>query len=353
MNFKKEILYKYGPDFLHASRLYKLFRPEYSGIGHILMLHRVLPKDKHSSLEANRMMEISPDFLRLSIEFYINKGYDIISIEEVFDRINNNNSAKRFVCYTFDDGYKDTLEYAFPIFKEFDIPLTLYLTTGMPDGSLVLWWQILDNLLSSLEQIELKYNNKKVEFTLTSKSEKEHAFYKISEIIHGFQDIHHQSGIKELFSPYVDDLNEITRYNSLSWDDISKLLEYEKFTLGAHSVNHYSYKQLDDERVIDETKSSIDRIFDRTGVKPSHFAYPYGSRNFTGERESELISPLNLKTSVTSRQGSIYLEHRDYLMMLPRFHVFEYKSGHTDLFELFDSGAITALANKFQKFTTL
>ena len=39
---------------------------------------------------------------------------------------------RRFVCLTFDDGYRDNLRYALPILKKYDAPFTIYIPTSFP-----------------------------------------------------------------------------------------------------------------------------------------------------------------------------------------------------------------------------
>ena len=44
-------------------------------------------------------------------------GFEIVSLDEAHFRLIEGDYGKPFVCFTFDDGYRDNLEYAYPIFK--------------------------------------------------------------------------------------------------------------------------------------------------------------------------------------------------------------------------------------------
>jgi peptidoglycan/xylan/chitin deacetylase (PgdA/CDA1 family) len=46
----------------------------------------------------------------------------------------------RYVCVTFDDGYRDNLEHAAPVLDELDIPATIFLPSGIIDGSGTYHW---------------------------------------------------------------------------------------------------------------------------------------------------------------------------------------------------------------------
>src|SRR5580700_3619422 len=46
----------------------------------------------------------------------------------------------RYALITFDDGYKDNYEVAFPILKAESVPATFFITTGFVDLPRVPWW---------------------------------------------------------------------------------------------------------------------------------------------------------------------------------------------------------------------
>ncbi|MBN1250740.1 MAG: polysaccharide deacetylase family protein, partial [Bacteroidales bacterium] len=106
----------------------------YGGFGHILMFHRVLPFSNKNRIWSNSYLEVTPEFLENTILYFKNKNYQFISLDELDYFIENKIfPKKKFVIYTFDDGFKDNLIYAYPIFKKYNIPLTIYVTTSFPD----------------------------------------------------------------------------------------------------------------------------------------------------------------------------------------------------------------------------
>jgi peptidoglycan/xylan/chitin deacetylase (PgdA/CDA1 family) len=47
---------------------------------------------------------------------------------------------RRYVCVTFDDGYRDNLEAAAPVLRELGIPATIFVVTAVIDGSATFSW---------------------------------------------------------------------------------------------------------------------------------------------------------------------------------------------------------------------
>lgn len=106
-------------------------------LGRILMLHRVVEQRSEGE---NRELEITPEFLRRTIETYHQQGYQFVSIDEAFDIISKGHTKHPFVCLTFDDGYQDNYDIAYPILKQMEVPFAIYVTTGFIDNRIPIRW---------------------------------------------------------------------------------------------------------------------------------------------------------------------------------------------------------------------
>ena len=125
--------------YLHR-KLHNLTHPV---LGRILMLHRVVEQRSDGD---NRELEITPEFLRRTIETYRQQSHRFVSIDEACDIISKGRTNHPFVCLTFDDGYQDNYDIAYPILKQNEVPFAIYVTTGFIDNRLPMWWYKGDNL---------------------------------------------------------------------------------------------------------------------------------------------------------------------------------------------------------------
>ena len=116
-----------------AIKLSHLFHPIK---GEIWCLHRVVKQ--RSIYPSNRELEITPDYLEELIKEYKAAGYAFVSIDELL--LSKSILPQKRVNVSFDDGFRDVYTNAFPIFKEHQIPFTIYLTTGFPEGKADIWW---------------------------------------------------------------------------------------------------------------------------------------------------------------------------------------------------------------------
>ncbi|MFS8084068.1 MAG: polysaccharide deacetylase family protein [Acidobacteriota bacterium] len=92
----------------------------------ILAYHGISQKDEH---EWNNTQYMPPEVLRTRLEQLKKSRCNVLSLDEAIKRLYANDLPDRAVAITFDDGTADFYQQAFPLLKEFDLPVTLYLTT--------------------------------------------------------------------------------------------------------------------------------------------------------------------------------------------------------------------------------
>ncbi len=97
---------------------------------------------------------------------YLSKAYNPISLERMAQHIQNGTSLpSKAIAVTFDDGYQDNYENAYPILKKYNIPATFFLTTGfIGTGEIPVWdkeyYTAEKALMLSWEQVrEMSYSD--------------------------------------------------------------------------------------------------------------------------------------------------------------------------------------------------
>src|SRR5262249_2294863 len=140
---------------LHYSGAGAMIAPLTRGIGAIFMLHHVGP-EKPSSFEPNRILKVTPEFLEQVMSQVTGSGFEIVSLDEAHFRLIEGDYGKPFICFTFDDGYRDNLEHAYPIFKRHKVPFAVYVPTEFADGSGDLWWLALERVIVRVDRLSVK-----------------------------------------------------------------------------------------------------------------------------------------------------------------------------------------------------
>jgi len=333
---------------MHYLPIHCIFRPFYSGIGSILMFHRIVEDTNAARIGKNRRGEISPEYLESIIGYFMEHHYDIVSPDEVYEILLERKKQNRFVCFTFDDGYADTFTLAYPIFKKWNAPFTIYVSTDFPDKNALLWWYALEALVLREDRITFTHHNERFVFPAGSPAQKDAAFHVLRRMIIRESDENLGQLLKDLFGSFGVDSREYSERLSLNWDQIEEMSGDPLVTIGAHTVHHYALTKLKEEQVRDEIERSRQIIESRIGKSVEHFSYPFGSRGEAGEREFGIVKRCRFKTATTTRIGNIFPEHQEHLECLPRIPVRGIREDLLSL-EALVSGYLPAVAHKFRR----
>ena len=297
-----------------------LSEPLFGGIGHIFMLHRVLPEKFRNQYTINRGLAITPEYLEVCIQYFISKKYRFISLDELHHIITSGaQQQQKFICFTMDDGYKDNLEYALPLFKKHDIPFAIYITNCFPNRTAILWWYLLEQTIKSKSQLELNIGSEIITYKWSSFSEGERLYPEIRKTIKQIPRSIYANSLKEAFSIDDDFIKNVCDEQALSWDEIKKLSNESLVTIGAHTMNHLSLATLNETDLNAEMEQSKLELENKIGKPVEHFAYPYGGFEDAHIREYKAAEALDYKTAVLNYPGNVFPEHRKSTMAIPRY----------------------------------
>lgn len=331
-------------NLMHYTKCSNIIKPFYGGIGHIIMLHRIVDKVSVDSY-MNKEIELSKKELEYCIHYFKKKKYMVVSLDEVYDILIKGKKHQKFVSFTFDDGYVDNFTNAYPIFKKYGLPFAINLTTGFPDRKVILWWYILEDLLLKKDDLILDMHNKELKIKCKTKIEKYNAFNKIRNYILNSNQDEYFHKLENIFQPYGIDLYEKTAEMALNWEQIIKLSHDPLVTIGAHTVCHRPFSKLTDQKIKNEVIECVARIEAMTGKKVEHFSYPFGQ---CGENSFKICKEMGFKTATTTIFGSIFREHRNCLERLPRIYELE-GMPLIKYLDIFTSGTYSAIAHRFKK----
>jgi len=338
---------KPGMKALYYSGAHRLIAPFTEGLGLIFMLHQV-SSQKPGEFAPNRGLMVTPDYLDTVLRDVKEAGLDIISLDQAHARIVERDTSKRFACFTLDDGYKDNLEVAFPVFAKHQAPFTIYVPSDYPEGRGEIWWLALEQVVATRDEIKLNSGSELCKLPAATVAEKNAAFDFIYHHLRDHDADAHKALMAELCETHGVDMAKHCRDLIMTWDEIRKIAADPLVTIGAHTVGHQALARLSETRARDEMKRGADRIKKELGIWPAHFSYPYGDPSSAGPREFEIAKELGFKTAVTTRKGIVFPEHAEHMMALPRVSLNgDYQS--SIFTRLYMSGAPFALWNKFRR----
>ena len=306
---------------LSVHQIYRCFRPS---VGAIFTFHRVLPNVPSASSKPfcpTRDLAITPEVLRDVIEVIQNSGYEIVSLSEAMDRLGGRCQSRRFACLTFDDGYRDNYEIAWPICAEYNAPITVYITTGLIEGSPAIWWPGLEVLIDKNSSIMFDLDGIEYFYRAATSSEKIVAYASISDIFHKLSWKRRVDLASKLGEIYSLDFGLLVRKQAMSWEALAEFAAHPNVEIGAHTVSHPALRNLSSEgarREIEESRRLLETRLKRPIV---HFAYPHGDPKTTSEREFEICREVGFQSGTTTHHSPLTIAHKDARHNLPRLPV--------------------------------
>ncbi len=344
-NYKKKIWINRLAPLIQASGLTCLFRPFYGGMGHALTFHRVVPPLASPRIHNHQSLEVSPEHLEEVIQYFAEKDYQFFSLDQLQVALEQGKVEKKFVVFTFDDGYQDVWQYAYPIFKRHKIPFAIYISTNFPDQTAILWWYMLEDYVLRKDHIYFCLSNETYDISCINQEEKEAAFASLRQIILDEPD---QLRLPSILKTIFGDLHTVLMHNSqslsLSWEQIRSLNQDPLVTIGAHTINHYPLSQLDEVMLKEEVEGSRTRIEQEIQTSVRHFAYPFGKKGEASQREFDFVQQAGFSTATTTRIGNIFPAHKNFPTALPRISINEVS--HSPVLDLQTTGLIPFIVNR-------
>jgi peptidoglycan/xylan/chitin deacetylase (PgdA/CDA1 family) len=337
------------PSWIESLASY-LLRPWFAGIGCLVGLHRVIPEAQRSKLPQNRALEITPADLRAVLEWVRRNGFDVIRLDELRSRLAEPRGPK-FVCFTFEDGYRDTVTHALPVFREFGFPFALYLTTGFIGRTTSVWWYFLEKLLTQRSDLTLDWEGRSHTWHWSTTAERDEVFTTFAAWLDAADPNARQRLLDALArASAIDPLGE-TDALMLTWDDVTALASDWHVTLGAHGKSHLGSATLDDEHLKIEYLDPKLELEARIGRSLHHFAYPAGTKGALTPRDIDLARDADYYTAVTSLPGNLFAKHAWHLLSLPRL-MLNGNASALPHFRRLENGCLPAAQNHWKRFVT-
>ncbi len=287
------------------------------GRGAILMLHHVRPAVARG-FRPNGLLEVTPDFLDRALTLTRAEGYDIVPLDEALTRLADPRPGRFFVALTFDDGYRDNLDFAWPVLAKHQAPWALYVTPGFAERTARLWWLELEEAIRALPSISLELPDGRFDAPAGTEGEKAGAFDRLYWRLRQGPEAILLAAISELAGEAGIDPAALVERECLPLETLRALAGAPGVTIGAHTMSHPMLAKHPEEvarREIIESKAWLE---EKLGLPIRHFAYPVGDPGSAGPREFALAKEAGFASAVTTRPGHLFAEHAEHLHALPR-----------------------------------
>jgi peptidoglycan/xylan/chitin deacetylase (PgdA/CDA1 family) len=290
---------------------------ETGGAGVILRFERVIPRrgGRFQPLKAN---EITPKFLDRMVRALKRWKFDFVTMDEVCRRAVILPQRRRFVCLTFDGGYKDVARAAHPILRHHNVPFTVFVPTAFPDGVGEAWWLALETIIANEDRVGLMIDRNERHFSVRTLDEKNATFEFLSTWLRQLAPPELTAAINDLCKRYSVDLPAFTRAAMMDWADVSKLADDPLVTMGCATVNYpvlSTLRNADALREMTMGKAVLEAAIHR---EVRHFAFPFGHRDSFRRPHVMMAAEAGFASAASSIAGIVDTAGRTNVHALPR-----------------------------------
>jgi peptidoglycan/xylan/chitin deacetylase (PgdA/CDA1 family) len=228
---------------------------------------------------------LSPEKFEEQIAF-LRRHYRIFDLEELVQRSMRGEIPKMAVAITFDDGYADNYEYAFPILQKHRVPATIFLATAAIDNKHKLWH---DRIFDA--------------FRFAGNGQSGMAFHQVirqAKLLTPDERWKLVARIEDTLQPQIP---EGQGARMLSWDQV-KEMSAAGIRFGSHSVTHNILTKLGRDQVRRELMDSRSEVEHRLGMPVALFAYPNGQPQDYSEEVKRQVQEAGYACAMTTVLGS-------------------------------------------------
>lgn len=281
----------------------------------VLLLHRVLP------VRDTMWDPMDPQLFEQVLQ-YVQRNFHALPLNELlFDRPRY--SAKPLAAITFDDGYRDFIDYSIPLLKKYQLPASMFVTTDCIDQNLPTWTYVLDYYFenTSVKSLSSSFDNSKfpqsLKATRWNAAAERIAFgKKIKQYLKWVPAAVRKKAIAEILASFND--IELKGGMMMNWEEV-KQIHAAGYEVGPHSVSHPTLATIEDDAELNyELQHAGGRLKEKTGIDSTVFSYPCGSYD---ERVKTQTKAAGYAAGLAvDRQ--LYQPDKDDLFAVPRIELY-------------------------------
>ena len=282
-----------------------LLRTAGSGIGRfsrqrslaVVNYHRVLARP-------DPLLETEPDVATFHWQMALLANcFNVMPLHEALRALDEGRLPPRAVCITFDDGYRSVHDLALPILRKFDLPATVFVTTGFIGADAGNMWN--DRIIHAVQSLaagNLDLSDIGLEnYSLRSLEERKQTTLRLIEAGKYLPPIERDSLVERL-----DRMSGQHHDALMLTPDMLTTLDRNGVEIGAHTISHPILTSLDDNSARAEIVTSKRQLEDLIGKPVRLFAYPNGKVGQDYDaRHVEMVRQAGFSAAFTTAVGAI------------------------------------------------
>jgi peptidoglycan/xylan/chitin deacetylase (PgdA/CDA1 family) len=259
-------------------------------------------------------LSITPDALDRVLAHFCSLAQPI-SLDRFVESVGVRNALpSSFFIVSFDDGFLDNSETAWPILAKHDVPATLFATTGFIEGSVAPVERVLADFVRGTDYVILENGDSRVEWRTDTVQEKNRCYQEIRGLTRPLADAERRRVLESL-RPRCDP-NGDRDYGFMSPAQLRDWTRNRGLSVGSHSHSHPVLTGLSARECLIEIDQSLSLLDQWLGGPVRHFSYPYGEWS---PKVAGIVRGADLRSGSTTSPKQLL--HGVDVMALPRMEI--------------------------------
>jgi peptidoglycan/xylan/chitin deacetylase (PgdA/CDA1 family) len=293
--------YRLGSKLITITKIPQLFHNlAYQDELTVIMYHGII-KDP---LMVHDWCFVDEHSFHMQIE-YLRKHFEIISLSEAVGRMGKGEIKRPTAVITFDDGYQNNYDVAFPILWREKIPATIFLATGLINTNDTVWYGRINLALAKTRRSSIEWNG--FRFDLSTLDLKAKASAAIQDSLKKLEHPKLMATIRSIVLELGDDPDCSIKIGSpfrmLDKKAIGEMVTSALIEFGAHTHHHSILSHLSDGERENEIRQSINAVYELTGHPCKYFAYPNGRAEDYNSETMKDLKTCGIQIAVTTISG--------------------------------------------------
>lgn len=218
---------------------------------------------------------------------FLRKHFDVVGVRDLESVLQDRSS--RAVMLTFDDGYCDNHDLAFPILSSEGATATFFITTGFLDDQSIPWWDEIAWMIHESQVTHLVCGPWTQE-TLALGTASESTIHRLLTVYKHLPLTETEAFLNWLAEASGSGRCHVAQAHNLwmTWDMV-RALHQGGMSIGGHTVTHPVLTACDHARQKWEIETSKQRIEQELGASIEAFSYPVGQPHCFDETTRNLV----------------------------------------------------------------
>jgi peptidoglycan/xylan/chitin deacetylase (PgdA/CDA1 family) len=245
----------------------------------LLGYHRVVPLEAVHRGDVE-LVSATPEEFAWQMQ-YLRQNFEPVTFAQIAATLDGKGVLpKRAVAVTFDDGFADVYEHAYPILRRLAMPATVFVSTDYVDRPKPFWFDLVAWLVMHAPSGSIRLAPP-VELVPTADSEaaRRAAVVKTLKWLKSCDESERVAAVGALCARFPDAVaaGRAVLGRALTWDEIREMAA-GGIEFGSHTVSHRCLTKIAPEQLDHELVHSKARLEQEIGQPVAALAYPFGGR---------------------------------------------------------------------------